>query len=90
MSIWGEGMFKNKAKNGKNNICGKRIYELRKQKMPKMSQRILAEKLQIMGIDVDKNAIQRIESGERFTTDIELKALAEVFGVSADYLLGIK
>jgi transcriptional regulator with XRE-family HTH domain len=83
-------MFKNKAKNGKNNICGKNIYELRKRQSPKMSQRILAEKLQIMGIDVDKNAIQRIESGERFVTDIEINGFARVFGVSADYLLGIK
>ena len=80
-------MFKNKAENGKNNICGKKIYELRKQQIPKMSQRILAEKLQINGIDVDKNAIQRIESGERFVTDIEIKVFSEVFGVSADDLL---
>ena len=80
-------MFKNKAKNGRNNICGKNIYELRKSQSPKMSQRILAEKLQIKGIDVDKNAIQRIESGERFVTDIELKVLAEIFDVSCDTLL---
>ena len=82
-------MFKNKSENGKNNVCGEKVFVLRKQ-IPKMSQRILAEKLQILGIDVDKNAIQRIESGERFVTDIELKALASVFGVSCDYLLGLK
>lgn len=80
-------MFKNKAKTGKNNICGEKIYVLRKQAVPKMSQRILAEQLQIRGIDVDKNAVQRIESGERFVTDIELKVLAEIFGVSCDMLL---
>ena len=80
-------MFKNKSKSGKNNLCGEKIYELRKAHIPKMSQRILAEQLQIKGIDVDKNAIQRIESGERFVTDIELKVLAEIFGVTADFLL---
>jgi transcriptional regulator with XRE-family HTH domain len=80
-------MFKNKSKSGKNNLCGEKIYELRKAHIPKMSQRILAEQLQIKGIDVDKNAVQRIESGERFVTDIELKVLAEIFGVSADFLL---
>ena len=53
----------------------------------KMSQRMLAEKLQLRGIDVDKNAIQSMESGERFVTDIELKVLAEVFGVTSDELL---
>ena len=52
-----------------------------------MSQRILTEKLQINGIDVDKNAIQRIESGERFVTDIELKALANIFNVTCDDLI---
>lgn len=52
-----------------------------------MSQRILAEQLQIKGLDVDKNAIQRIESGDRFVTDIELKILAEIFRVSCDELL---
>lgn len=80
-------MFKNKSENGKNNICGEKIFALRKQVNPKMSQRILAEKLQINGIDVDKNAVQRIESGERFVTDIELKVLAKIFNVSCDELL---
>lgn len=80
-------MFKNRAKTGKNNICGDKIYVLRKNNATKMSQRILAEQLQLKGIDVDKNAIQRIESGERFVTDIELKALSEVFGVATDDLL---
>lgn len=80
-------MFKNKSKTGKNNICGEKIYLLRKNYKTKMSQRILAEKLQINGIDVDKNAIQRIESGERFVTDIELKALANIFNVTCDDLI---
>jgi transcriptional regulator with XRE-family HTH domain len=80
-------MFKNKSKSGKNNICGEKVCLLRKQQIPKMSQRILAEKLQLKGIDVDKNAIQRIESGERFVTDIEIKVLAEIFNISIDELL---
>ena len=36
---------------------------------------------------MDKNAIQRIESGQRFVTDLELKALAMVLNVTADELL---
>lgn len=79
-------MFKNKT-NGRNNICGNRIKALRKSATPKMSQRILAEKLQLLGVDVDKNAIQRIESGQRFVTDIELKALSISFNVSTDSLI---
>ena len=81
-------MFKNKSVSGKNNICGENVYKLRKNHIPKMSQRILAEKLQIMGIDVDKNAIQRIESGQRFVTDIELLALSKIFGISCEELIG--
>ncbi len=54
---------------------------------PKMSQRILADRLQLLGIDVDKNAIQRIESGQRFVTDIEIKAIASIFAITVDDLL---
>lgn len=80
-------MFKNTSPLGKKNICGENIKRLRKEQIPKMSQRILADKLQLFGIDVDKNAIQRIESGERFVTDIELLGLARIFNVSCDELL---
>lgn len=82
--------YKNKSLSGKNNICGEKIYVFRKSQksqIPKMSQRILAEQLQIRGIDVDKNAVQRIESGERFVTDIELKVLAEIFNTTCDELI---
>ena len=81
-------MFKNIANDGRCNISGKKISALRMAMNPKMSQRALADKLQLSGLDVDKNVIQRIESGQRFVTDIELKAIAAVFGVSADVLLG--
>ena len=51
---------------------------------------MLAVKLQLMGIDVDKNAIQRIESGQRFITDIELVAIAEALSVTIDDLYNLK
>lgn len=80
-------MFKNKANGGRNNLCGENVYRLRKACAPKMSQRMLAEKLQLNGIDVDKNAVQRIESGKRFVTDVELSVLSRIFGVSCDELV---
>ena len=80
-------MFKNKTNDGKNNICGKKICELRKSQNPKMSQRMLAERAQVEGLDLDKNAIQRIESGQRFVTDIELKVFAKILEVRYDELL---
>ena len=79
-------MFKNKN-DGKNNLCGEKIKELRLSYPTKLSQRALADKMQLIGIDVDKNAIQRIECGKRFVTDIELKAFSEIFGVSIDALI---
>ena len=78
-------MFINKSKEGLNNICGKKIAILRKEL--NISQRILADRLQLFGLDVDKNAIQRIECGKRFVTDIELVALSKIFGVYVDELL---
>ena len=79
-------MFKNKN-NDKNNLCGDKIKELRLNFPTKLSQRALADKMQLIGIDVDKNAIQRIENGKRFVTDIELKAFAQVFSVSVNDLI---
>ena len=79
-------MFKNKN-DGKNNLCGEKVRELRLAYPTKLSQRALADKMQLIGIDVDKNAIQRIECGKRFVTDIELKALAEIFSVTLDELI---
>ena len=77
-------MFINKVKEG-NNIAGSTIARLRKEM--NISQRQLAEKMQLVGVDLDKNAIQRIEARKRFITDIELCAFAKVFDVSVDYLL---
>ncbi len=79
-------MFKNKNE-GRNNLCGENIRRLRLSYHTKLSQKGLADKLQLIGIDVDKNAIQRIECGKRFVTDIELRAFAEIFGVSLDQLI---
>lgn len=78
-------MFINKSADGLNNICGKRIAHFRN-KM-KISQRELADKMQLAGIDMDKNAIQRIECGKRFVTDIEIIAFAKVFDVNFEELL---
>ena len=78
-------MFINKTKDGKNNICGKNIAIYRKQM--KISQRELADRLQLTGLDIDKNAVQRIESGQRFVTDIELIKISKVLEKSYDILL---
>ncbi len=78
-------MFINKNYDNKNNICGKNIVKFRKE--IGISQRKLADRLQIAGLDVDKNAIQRIESGQRFVTDIEIVTLSKVLNVTFEELL---
>lgn len=79
-------MYKNKNGN-RNNISGIKIAQIRKKISPTMSQRALADKLQLAGIDLDKNAIQRIESGERFVTDIELVAFSKVLSTPIEELI---
>lgn len=78
-------MFINKTSDGSCNICGKNISAYRVGM--KISQRELAERMQLVGIDIDKNAIQRIECGKRFVTDIEIIAFRKVFGVTFEELL---
>lgn len=78
-------MFTNKTEYGLNNFCGKRI--ARKRKEINISQRELADRLQLIGLDVDKNAIQRIECGKRFVTDIEIKAFSKILDLSYEDLL---
>ncbi len=79
-------MFINKTGDGLNNVCGKNISKFRREL--KISQRELADKMQLVGIDIDKNAIQRIECGKWFVTDIEIIAFAKVFNITYDELLG--
>ncbi len=79
-------MYKNKIP-GRNNLCGLAIRRLRESLPEGVSQRQMADDLRLLGLELDKNAIQRIESGRRFVTDIELKAFAAYFSVTADQLL---
>ena len=81
-------MFINKSASGDNNICGGKVAQLRKE-MGK-SQRELADCLQLLGLDVDKNAVQRIEAGKRFVTDIELLFLSKALKVTVNVLLGLE
>ncbi|MFI3141783.1 MAG: helix-turn-helix transcriptional regulator [Clostridia bacterium] len=83
-------MYKNKGKDGSLNISGKKIQELRCQMSPYVSQKKLADKLQLLGLDIDKNAIQKIEAGTRFITDIELIYFAKLFNITTDELLNIQ
>jgi transcriptional regulator with XRE-family HTH domain len=71
--------------SGKKNLISKKLIQLRKQK--KMSQRDLAGKLQLAGYDMDKNVITRIETDQRYVTDIELCALSKILNVRIEDLI---
>jgi len=78
-------MPKPRSSEGAKNLISQRLIELRKKHG--LSQRDLAQKLQLAGYDMDKNVITRIETGKRYVTDIELQALIRIFGISYDDLI---
>lgn len=71
--------------NGKRNLIAQRLIALRHE--ANWSQRELASQLQLIGMDMDKNVITRIETNKRYVTDIELQAIARVFHVPYSRLL---
>ena len=73
--------------NGKKNICGEKVKQARKKQG--LSQENLAARLQVEGINIERDSVSRIEIGTRFVADYELAALCTVLNVSPEYLLGI-
>lgn len=74
--------------NGAKNISGDRIHQARTAK--RLSQENLAAKMQVNGVTIEREAISKIETGDRFVADYELRAFAQVLGVSMEWLAGEK
>lgn len=70
--------------DGRRNVSGERVRQMRTKK--RMTQADLAAKVQTTGVILEQDAISRIESGSR-VQDYELRALAEVLGVTSDWLM---
>jgi len=77
MKIYWDGKSKN--------IIGPKIKQLRISK--NLTQKALAEKLQLEGYEFSDLTILRIEQGKRFVPDYEVAVLANFFNVSTDELL---
>jgi len=77
MKIYWDGKSKN--------IIGPKIKQLRVSK--NLTQKALAEKLQLEGYEFSDLTILRIEQGKRFVPDYEVAVLAKFFNVSTDELL---
>lgn len=78
-------MPKPRGPAGEKNLIGERLKALRGK--TGLSQRDLARRLQLVGMDMDKNVITRIETNKRYVTDLELRALARIFEVTYQYLI---
>ncbi len=71
---------------GQKNISGDRIHQARTAK--RLSQYDLASKMQVEGVMIEREAISKIETGDRFVTDYELLNFARVLGVTMSWLTG--
>ena len=76
-------MPKPRTESGEKNLISKRLAKLRQEHH--MSQRDLANKLQLAGYDMDKNVITRIETNKRYVSDLELKAIAEIVNFANEF-----
>ena len=52
-----------------------------------MSQSDLAARMQVNGVIIEREAISKIETGDRFVTDYELVVFAKVLGVTMEWLV---
>ena len=69
---------------GKKNISGDRIHQMRTAR--RLSQADLAARMQVEGIMIEREAISKIETGDRFVADYELVGFAKVLGVTVLWL----
>lgn len=70
--------------DGRKNIIGNNVRYLRMES--KLTQKQLAAKLQLLGYEFDRLTIGRIETGNRFVADYEVKALATALKVNLSKL----
>lgn len=70
--------------NDFKNVSGAIIRELRLKLH--LSQQDLAEKIQLLGVQLTSKEISKIEKNHRLVQDFELFAFAKVLGVSAETL----
>lgn len=71
------------------NIVGKRVREARNRLDPPLTQDQVAGQLARVGVQLDRVALAKVEGGLRCAFDFEVKGLAAVLKVDANWLLGI-
>jgi transcriptional regulator with XRE-family HTH domain len=78
------------GKPARKNIVGRRVAQARQRCNPALTQDALSGRLARLGIQLDRAAVAKIENNHRHVLDYELKALANVLDVDANWLLGDK
>jgi hypothetical protein len=79
-----------KKRAGKRNIIGRRVKDARLRFHPPLTQDQLSGRLATRGVQLDRVAIAKIETGIRCAFDFEVRGLASVLKVDARWLLGIE
>lgn len=69
------------------NKAGDRIRIARAMQKPKMTQDDLVAQMQLADHHMSKNILSRIETGERYVTDLELISFSKILKVSTSWLL---
>ncbi len=82
-------MATSSKKRASRNIIGTRVREARKRFDPPLTQDQLSGRLAGEGVQLDRVALAKVESGLRSAFDFEVKALADVLNVDSNWLLGI-
>lgn len=72
----------------KRNISGRRIAEARTAAKPPITQEDLSARLALLGVQVDRAAVAKVENNLRRVLDFELRAFAIALGVEVSWLLG--
>lgn len=83
MKIW--NLDDGQSDTARRNISGERVRQMRTKKH--ITQKDFAARVQVLGVILEQDAVSRIERGQRMVQDYELRAMAEVLGVTADWLL---
>ena len=70
---------------GDKNICGANVERIRREQG--MKQSTLVAKMQLAGVDINPSSLSKLEGQIRIASDIELKAISQILGVSMEVLV---
>ena len=81
-------MYKVNKFNGNYNVIGSNIKKIRKKN--KISQEALCARLQVLGYDINRSDISKIENGKKFVADFEVFGFSKALKVTLEYLYDLE